>query len=48
MVNIPVVRPVRRTILVFRDMLGEDSFRCLRIWALWGKVPGVAGKQLPS
>ncbi len=48
LVNIPVVRPARRTILVFRDMLAEDSFRRLRIWALWGKLPGVAGKQLPS
>jgi hypothetical protein len=35
-----------RTILVTPDMLGRDSFRALRIWALWGKLPGVAGKQL--
>jgi hypothetical protein len=47
MVTLPVLRPVRRTILVTQDMLGGDSFRCLRIWALWGKLPAVAAKQLP-
>jgi hypothetical protein len=47
-VNVRVAHPVRRTILVFRDMLAEDSFRRLRIWGIWGKLPGVAGKQLPS
>ena len=47
-VMLPVLRPVRRTIFVSRDMLGADSFRLLRIWAVWGKLPGVAGKQLPG
>lgn len=28
-----------RTIVVWRDMLGPDSFRALRLWALWGRVP---------
>ena len=46
MVALPVRRPLRRTILVTRDMLGNDSFRALRVWALWGKLP-VARKQLP-
>jgi toxin CptA len=41
-------RPVRRTILVVRDMLDANSFRRLRIWALWGRLPSVAGKQLPA
>jgi hypothetical protein len=41
-------RPVRRTILVARDMLDANSFRRLRIWALWGRLPPVAGKQLPA
>ena len=45
-VSLPVVRPVRRTILVAADMLDAHSFRLLRIWAVWGRVPGVAGKQL--
>jgi len=48
MVALPLRRPVRRTVLVTRDMLGEESFRALRIWALWGKLPGVAAKQLPA
>jgi len=39
MVTLPVRRPVRRTILVTRDMLEPDSFRRLRLWALWGKLP---------
>lgn len=47
MVSVPLRRPVRRTILVTRDMLGGELFRRLRIWAVWGKLPGVAAKQLP-
>jgi hypothetical protein len=46
-VALPVRRP-RRTVLVTRDMLAPDSFRTLRLWALWGKVAGVAAKQLPA
>ena len=42
------VRRPRRTVLVTRDMLAPDSFRALRLWALWGKVAGVAAKQLPA
>jgi hypothetical protein len=49
MVTLPVRRPMRRTILVTRDMLAPEEFRRLRLWALWGKVPGgVAHKQLPA
>jgi hypothetical protein len=47
-VTLPLRRPVRRTILVTRDMLGADSFRRLRVWALWGRLPAVAAKQLPA
>jgi hypothetical protein len=39
MVTLPVRRPVRRTILVSRDMLQAEEFRRLRLWALWGKLP---------
>ena len=46
MVALPIRRPLRTTILVTRDMLGRDSFRALRVWALWRKLP-VAPKQLP-
>ena len=46
-VALPLRRP-RRTILVTRDMLAPDSFRSLRLWALWGKLPGVAARQLTA
>ena len=35
-----------RTVLITRDMLGAEEFRRLRLWALWGKLPGVAPEQL--
>jgi hypothetical protein len=47
MVALAVRRPVRRTILVTRDMLPAGEFRRLRLWALWGKLP-VAHKQLAA
>jgi hypothetical protein len=47
LVLLPLRRPVRRTILVTRDMTDADSFRRLRIWALWGRLPG-AVEQLPT
>jgi len=34
--------PRRRGLLVTAAMLERDAFRCLRIWALWGAIPGVA------
>ena len=48
LVLLPVRRPVRRTILVTGDMLDAESFRRLRVWALWGKLPAVARTQLPA
>ena len=48
LVLIALRRPVRRTLLVTRDMTDGDSFRRLRVWALWGRVPVVAGKQLAA
>lgn len=36
----------RRTLLVSADMLDRDSFRALRVWALWGRLPGAAGKPV--
>ena len=41
-------RPARRSLLVTRDMLDADSFRRLRVWALWGRLPPVATKQLAA
>jgi hypothetical protein len=46
MVALPLRRPGPRTILVTRDMLGDASFRALRVWALWGKLP--AATAMPS
>jgi len=48
MVALLVRGRLRRTVLVTLDMLGEESFRVLRIWALWGKLPQVAAPQLPA
>lgn len=39
LVTIPVMRPVRRTILVTGDMLDREAFRRLRLWTLWGRLP---------
>ena len=46
-VALPLRRP-RRTILVTSGMMQTDDFRRLRIWALWGRLPGVAAAQLPA
>ena len=40
--------PLRRAVLVMPGMLDADDFRRLRIWALWGKLPGVAAEQLAA
>jgi hypothetical protein len=45
-VSLPVRAPMRRSLFIARDMLGREQFRCLRLWALWGRVPGVASGQL--
>ena len=34
--------PCRRSLLIAWDMLDADAFRRLRLWALWGTLPGVA------
>ena len=47
MVVLLVRRPARRAILITPDMLPGDSFRRLRVWALWGRLP-VAAVQLPA
>jgi hypothetical protein len=47
-VALPFGAPLRRTVFVSRDMLSAESFRLLRLWALWGKLPGVAAKQLAA
>jgi len=44
-VVLPAAASMRRTIIVTGDMLDPDSFRALRLWALWGQVPGPAPAQ---
>lgn len=45
-VTLPLGAPLSRTLLVSADMLDAASFRRLRVWALWGKLPDVAAGQL--
>ena len=44
---LPSAASMHRTIVVARDMLDPDSFRALRLWALWGRVPD-AGPGRPA
>lgn len=37
-----------RSVLVTAGMLGPRAFRILRLWALWGRIPGMAAGQLPA
>lgn len=48
LVTLPVRHPGRRTLLVTHDMLEPDSFRRLRLWALWGKLPVAAPPRAPA
>ena len=47
-VTLPLEGSVRRSVLVVPGMLDAASFRLLRLWALWGRLPGVASAQLPG
>ena len=53
LVTLPLGAPASRryggrTLLVTADMLDRHEFRRLRVWALWGKLPAVAGEQLAA
>ena len=48
LVALPLAGATRRSILVTADMLEPAKFRLLRLWALWGRLPGVASAQLPA
>jgi hypothetical protein len=45
-VSLRLSAPAGRSFLVAGSMLPAASFRLLRLWALWGKLPGVAPGQL--
>jgi len=38
----------RRNLLITGDMLDAESFRRLRLWALWGRLPGAASGWLAA
>jgi hypothetical protein len=37
-----------RSVLVTAGMLGPAGARILRLWALWGRTPGVVARQQPA
>ncbi len=37
-----------RSVLVTAGMLDPAALRMLRLWALWGRIPGVASGQLAA
>lgn len=45
LVVLPGAASMRRTIIVAGAMLEPESFRALRLWALWGQVPRSATAQ---
>ncbi len=47
-VSLGLRAPWRRSLLIAAGMLTEDNFRLLRLWALWGRLPGVARQQLQA
>ena len=44
-VSFPLDAASPGVVLIAADMLGAQEFRLLRLWALWGQVPGVAYAQ---
>ena len=46
--RLAVILPLPKAVLISADMLQPAEFRRLRVWALWRKLPAVAGKQLPA
>jgi hypothetical protein len=44
-VALAALRPAGRSMMVTSGMLGPEKARVLRLWALWGKTPGVAVGQ---
>lgn len=45
LVVLPDAVSMRRTIVIAGGMLEPESFRALRLWALWGQVPQSAPAQ---
>ena len=47
-VSLRLRAPWRRSLLVATGMLTGGNHRLLRLWALWGRLPAVAWRQLPA
>lgn len=47
LVVLPDAGSMRRTIIIAGAMLDSDSFRALRLWAVWGQVPQSASPPRP-
>ena len=45
-VSLRLRSPWRRSLFLAEGMLPREPFRLLRIWAMWGRLPGVASRQL--
>jgi hypothetical protein len=45
-VSLRLCSPWRRSLIMAEGMMSREAFRLLRIWALWGRLPGVASRQL--
>ena len=44
-VALAALAPAGRSVVVTAGMLGREQARVLRLWALWGRTPGVAAVQ---
>ena len=47
-VALRLLSPRRRSLFVAAGMLAPESLRLLRLWALWGRLPGAALRRLPA
>ncbi|HEY6967464.1 MAG TPA: hypothetical protein VI229_08365 [Burkholderiales bacterium] len=45
-VSLRLRSPWRRSLILVVGMLPREPLRLLRIWALWGRLPAVASRQL--
>ena len=47
-VALAALKPTGRSVMVTAAMLPPEQARVLRLWALWGRTPGVAALQRPA
>jgi hypothetical protein len=44
-VALAALSPARRSAMITAGMLGPENARLLRLWSLWGRLPGVVPGQ---